>query len=239
MRARWCGLVVGLTGCAVAGDPLADIQYRWDDSRVLCSRPIDDLPGDDINKIGYALAYAEAHQTTPLFHAHTPTETVSFEQLFCMLDLVGRENMEYVTFRDFDQGTRRESFALSFDDEAVDQWYALRGLFRSHGAHVTFFVAGYNVWTDEQRAELAELAAEGHDIEAHGVNHLFADHYLVDHTVEEYVEQEVLPSIAMLEQAGFPITTFAFPGGASTPELSAAVLQHVKFVRVGGASCPE
>jgi peptidoglycan/xylan/chitin deacetylase (PgdA/CDA1 family) len=155
-----------------------------------------------------------------------------------MFDLVNNETIEYVTFNDFGQVSPRSGFALAFDDDAIEKWYEMRGILRAHHARVTFFVAAYHVWTEEQRAMLAELAADGHSVQAHGVNHLFADHYLVDHTVSDYVEQEVLPSIAALKQAGYPVTTFAFPGGASTDELTAAVLDYVPRVRVGGSSCP-
>ena len=47
-----------------------------------------------------------------------------------------------------------------------------------------------------------------------------------------------MPSIRLLRDAGYPVTSFAFPFGASTRELEAALLEHVDRVRVGAGACP-
>src|SRR5437763_681236 len=73
-----------------------------------------------------------------------------------------------------------------------------------------------------QIAELGDLAADGHDIEAHGLDHLDASTYADGPAA--YFDHEVAPEIAKLEAAGFPISTFAYPFGAHTIETNAPIL---------------
>jgi hypothetical protein len=89
-----------------------------------------------------------------------------------------------------------------------------------------------------EHAQLAELAAAGHGIEAHGVHHLDGVVYAREHGAAAYVADEVLPSIQVLEAAGYPVTSFAFPSGTSSRELEALSLAHVARVRVGPGTCP-
>jgi peptidoglycan/xylan/chitin deacetylase (PgdA/CDA1 family) len=217
-----------------------EVQYRWDGAPVVCSKVVDDVAhGDGLTKVGIDLNYAKAHDTAAVLHAHAPMSTVSYEQLDCIFDLATDRDIELVTFSDFiGRSSPHPALALSFDDEAIDAWYAARNLFAKWNAHVTFFVAGYENFTSDQRTKLAELAALGHDIEAHGMYHLNAIDYVAAHGIDDYLQLEVLPYIALLEAAGYPITTYAFPYGASTDEITDAVLEYVPQVRVTRSACP-
>ena len=218
----------------------AEVQYRWDGSRVLCSKTVDDgAVNDGLTKVGAELDYAAAHRTAALLHGHVPLSSISFGQLSCMLQLADERDIELVTFGEFvDGSTPRPALALSFDDDAIDAWYAVRNLFTSRNARVTFFVTGYGAWTDEQKGKLAELSAAGHDVQPHGTYHLNAVDYVAEHGIEDYLEREVLPSIAQLEDAGYPVHTYAFPYGATTDEITEAVLEYVPQVRVTRSACP-
>jgi peptidoglycan/xylan/chitin deacetylase (PgdA/CDA1 family) len=231
--------LVWLAGCS-AYEPGRQVQYQWDGSRVLCSKVIDDLTSHDgLTRIGVELEYAAAHDTAAMFHAHVPLSTISVAQLLCLFDQVDKTNVEMVTFSQFAvPSTPRPALALSFDDAEIDAWYQVRELFAASNAHVTFFVAGYSTWTDGQKARLAELKAMGHDVQAHSVYHLNAVDFVAEHGIDYYLQEEVLPSITALEQAGYPITTFAFPFGATTDEINDAVLEHVPQVRVTRSACP-
>ncbi|HWU90705.1 MAG TPA: polysaccharide deacetylase family protein [Kofleriaceae bacterium] len=215
------------------------LQYDWDDRRVLCSMSIDDRTGASWERIEEQLALARDHGSVAVVHAHVPGETISLEQIDRVLERARREAIETVTFAELSPaGPPRAGLALCFDDHSIGAWYRIRHRLAAHGARVTFFVTRYHERTDEERAQLAELAAAGHDIESHSVSHLEPIPYAAEHGVAGYVADEVLPSIQVLRDAGYPVTSFAFPYGSSTRDLEAAVLEHVDLVRVGAGSCP-
>ena len=211
------------------------LQYEWNDRRVLCSQSIDDITGDVSESfIDDQIEIAIERRSVALFHAHVPHETITIEQLTRALDT----GLDFVTFSELLPGSARPAVALCFDDTAVRAWYDVRDLLDSYGARVTFFVTRYPNWTAEERGMLQELAARGHDVQPHTVDHLNAVDYADAHGIAAYVQDEVLPSIAALQADGYPTTSFAYPFGASTPELDAAVLEHVQRVRVSPGSCP-
>jgi peptidoglycan/xylan/chitin deacetylase (PgdA/CDA1 family) len=121
---------------------------------------------------------------------------------------------------------------LSFDDQAVDTWYAARPMFAAHGARVTFFITRYWIFSAQGRDELHQLAADGHDIEAHTIDHLRAPDYVADHGLRAWLDDEALPSIDVLTADGFdPPVAFAYPFGVRTGETDRAMLDHVSVLR--------
>ncbi len=231
---------IGMAACVEHHTVTEEVQYDWDGAPVLCSKVVDDAAHTgSLTKVGIDLTYALSHDTAAVLHAHTPMTTVSTQQLDCIFDLATQRDIELVTFRELAESRwHRPGLALSFDDEAIDAWYAARDLFKKWNAHVTFFVAGYGSWTGEQRAKLAALAADGHDVQPHGMYHLNAVDYVAEHGIDSYLQREVLPSIEQLRVDGYPITTFAFPYGATNDEINEAVLIHVPQVRVTRSACP-
>ncbi|MBS1122147.1 MAG: Polysaccharide deacetylase [Deltaproteobacteria bacterium] len=230
-------LLVGLVvaGCHDEGY----LQYSWDDRRVLCSNTVDDLTHDGPwDLIDSELELASNRTSVALLHAHEPGRTVSLQAVERLLDLADEYGLDYLTYRELDPDNQhRSGIALAFDDQYIDAWYELRGLLAAHRARVTFFVTRFYSRTDEERAKLAELAAEGHDVEAHSVDHLNALDYVHDHGLDAYLTDEVLPSIQILRDAGYQPTSYAFPFGASDEAIDRAVLEHVERVRVSPAAC--
>jgi hypothetical protein len=49
----------------------------------------------------------------------------------------------------------------------------------------------------------------------------------------------VLPSLAIMEAAGYPATPYAYPFGAHGEVLDTAVLEHVVRVRTTPGECPD
>ncbi len=155
-----------------------------------------------------------------------------------MLLLAEQHHLDYVTYNEMKPGPRRAGIAIAFDDNAVDQWLGIRELLQAHGARVTFFVSRYTLITDDERAGLDVLAADGHDLEPHSVHHLHAHEYIADHGLDAFMTDEVVPSIQVLEQAGYPATTFAYPFGEHSDALDDALLQYVDRVRTTPGECP-
>ncbi len=236
----------GFAGFAVwllvaACHPEGYLQYGWDDQRVLCSNTVDDLthegPWDLIDS---ELELAHNRGSVSLLHAHEPGRTISRGAIERLLAMADSYELDYITYRELAATSpHRGGLALAFDDQYIDAWYDARDLLDAHHAHVTFFVTRFYSRTDDERAKLAQLAAEGHDVQPHSVDHLNAVDYVDAHGLAAYLTDEVVPSIEILRDAGYTPTAYAFPFGASTTALDDAVLEYVQHVRVSPGSCPE
>lgn len=95
----------------------------------------------------------------------------------------------------------------------------------------TFFITRYAQFSATGKAKLAELFADGHAIEAHAVDHRNAYDYVERWGLAAYLADEALPSITALRDDGYPVSLYAYPFGARTDELDAALLGHVAAVR--------
>jgi peptidoglycan/xylan/chitin deacetylase (PgdA/CDA1 family) len=181
---------------------------------------------------------ARAAGDAALFHMHEPGVTVSLDAVDRILANADEYGLDFVTYDELVPGDRRPAMALAFDDTAVDLWYGIRDRLAAHGARVTFFVTRWDTIGQPQRDELRELHDLGHDVEPHTVNHVHAPAYVAEHGMDAYLADEVLPSIEAMRDAGYPPTTLAFPYGETTPEITAAVLEHIDRVRIGPGTCP-
>jgi peptidoglycan/xylan/chitin deacetylase (PgdA/CDA1 family) len=123
--------------------------------------------------------------------------------------------------------------ALSFDDDYEADWFAADHYFGpKYGWKVTFFVTYPNMMTEQDVAQLKSLATEGHEIGCHGLHHVSASVFLQDHTVADYISQEVDPAMAILQaRLGIVTTSFAYPHGTSTPDLDAAMPKQFNLLR--------
>lgn len=216
------------------------LQYTWDDRRILCSQSVDDLTQDpEWDTAREQLRHARDHQTVALLHTHVPAWTVTIAGLQGLFESVAAYGLDYITYPELVPSPEpRAGVALAFDDNAIARWHSLRRMFATHGARVTFFVSRYPTRTPEELAMLAELAADGHAVEAHGVNHLNAETVIPEIGLEAYLADEALPSIYLLRDAGYGTTAFAYPFGRPTTESDAALLGHVDKLRVSPGSCP-
>lgn len=215
------------------------LSYEWDDRKVLCSFSIDDLTAPSPSLlIEEQIQYAAGERRVMLVHAHTPGVTVSRDQLDHVMTLADQAGLDYFGYDDLSPGPRRPGIAIAFDDNSVDEWLSVRDLLTAHHARVTFFVSRYDELTDDQRFGLDRLAADGHDIDAHSVHHIHAPDYIHAHGVDAYVNDEVLPSLAALDQRGYHPTSYAYPWGQYTDAANALILQHVARIRVTLGTCP-
>jgi hypothetical protein len=233
---KWLALAVVVAAC----HDESYLQYNWDDRTVLCSNSVDDLSQEGPwDLVETELELAHDRGTVSLFHAHDPGGTISIAAIERLLGLADQNQLDYVLWREIDPASpHRAGVALAFDDQYIDSWFSIRDVLAAHDAHVTFFLTRFYSRTDEERAKVAQLVADGHDVQAHSVNHLHARDYVRDHGLPAYLADEVLPSIQILRDAGYTPTEFAYPFGESSPEIDTAVLEHVRHVRVSPGSCP-
>jgi hypothetical protein len=100
-------------------------------------------------------------------------------------------------------------------------------------------VCRYETITDEERAGIDVLAADGHDIEPHTVHHLHGNEYVREYGLDQYMTDEVLPSMKVLADAGYPSSTFAYPWGEHTHDVDEAILATgIQRVRTTPGECP-
>lgn len=125
---------------------------------------------------------------------------------------------------------------LSFDDRNFDDWIATLPLFDQYEVKATFFISGP---IDAKALSVSrQLIAHGHAIGAHSVHHLKALDYVREHSMEEYIRDEIDPQLAPWHAAGIPVTSFAFPSSSSDAVTERALLKTFRHLRIGGPMAP-
>lgn len=233
-----------VAGCRSDLGDLDGVFYNGDGRLVHCAVNLDTSAGNNFASIDTALDRAAERNEVVELYAHRPNLSVPLATIEHVLAGARDRNLAFVTYADFAAGTGvGPGLALSFDDAGVQYWMEARPLFQRYQARVTFFVCHYATMSDDERGQVRELANDGHDIAAHSVLHLRAPSYVEDHGLRAYLDDEVLPSIEVLRNDGYPITSYAYPFGARTEELDHAISKYVPVLRsvsfaVGGVADP-
>ncbi len=222
--------VLALTACQHGIEDTDGAFYHFDGRRIHCAVDIDTGTRND-DSIDAALDRARDRAEVVELFAHHPGDTVKASTIEHVLAGARDRGLRFLTYSDLATAEPGPGILFSFDDKWVDAWFGLRSMFAQYGARVTFFIAYYPDYTDAEKSELQQLAADGHDIEAHSIEHRRAPEYVEARGVRAYLDEEVLPSITLLENDGYPVTTFAYPFGARTQETDHAILEHVSYIR--------
>ena len=122
---------------------------------------------------------------------------------------------------------------LSFDDRNILNWEKQIPLFEKYNAHVTFFIDHFDKLTEDQIKALHNLKGAGHAIGCHGLRHLKAAEYSRDHSVEQYIYREILPSIQVMNENGLSPFSFAYPSSNHSNETDEALMQYFRYLRSG------
>lgn len=221
-----------MTGCIRSLDDVDSIYERGDGHAVTCAASLDDVSGHDTASALAALDRALADDATVFLYGHAPGGGLPVERLAAVVAHAEAIGLPTVTFAELAAGgPRRAALALSLDDAAVDAWYDVRDLLADHGARITLFVSRDQNLSDDRRARLRELADLGHDVQAHGWGHVRAPDYVEAHGLRAYLDDEILPNVQVLQADGYDPVAFAYPFGARTGELDAALLEHFAILR--------
>ncbi|MCE9577372.1 MAG: polysaccharide deacetylase family protein [Deltaproteobacteria bacterium] len=198
-----------------------------------CAVDLDTVAGNELDAIHAGLVRARDRGEAIHLYAHSPGRTVPLDKFEAVLADANDLGLPFVTYADLAAGVQPgAAVVLSFDDQDVDAWTALRPTFAAHQVRATFFVSRFYAFTAAGKAELHQLEADGHAIEAHTVFHLNAPDYVADRGLAAWLADEALPSIAVLTDDGFaPPVAFAYPFGARTSETDRAMLAHVPVLR--------
>ncbi|HEX2690442.1 MAG TPA: polysaccharide deacetylase family protein [Kofleriaceae bacterium] len=206
--------------------------YDGDGRTLHCGVNLDSKANVSLESIDSGLDRARDRGEVVELYAHHPGVTVPIDKLVYVLAGAQDRGLQFFTYADFAHGRDvLPGLALSFDDTSVDAWVALRPLFAQYHARVTFFVSRYRNLSDEQHMGLQLLAADGHDIEPHSVQHLRAPDYVDNYGLDAYLRNELDPSIEVLRNDGFEVHAFAYPFGARTSELDHAIAKRVPVIR--------
>jgi peptidoglycan/xylan/chitin deacetylase (PgdA/CDA1 family) len=240
-------LNVMTAGCQTQLNEIGGAFYNGDHRLVHCGVNLDTSARTSIEAIDSALDRARDRGEVAELYTHHPGVTVPVSTIEHVLAGARDRGLTFFTYSDFVHDRPvGPGLALSFDDTSVDAWFALRPLFDQYGAKVTFFVSRYQNIGPDQRAELQQLSAEGHAIEAHTVNHLRAPDYVEQHGLNAYLHDEVDPSFEMLRHDGFVADAFAYPFGARTEQIDHAIGKRVPVLRsvaftyeIVGDPCPD
>jgi hypothetical protein len=230
--------LAGLVACDATLATHGDIYSRGADHLVLCSQNIDDSYGIGVPEIADALDRADGDGTTLHLYTHTPGETIAMTALEGVLAAVADRHMQFATYSDLSAGEVPGSLALAFDDDSVAEWTAIRPLLDRYDARVTFFISGFLNFSEETRAQIQQLADDGHDIEYHSTNHLNAVAYSMMFGMDSYIADDIVPALDAMRAAGHAPTIFAYPGGARDDDTDAALSQYFTHLRAIRSTCP-
>ncbi|WP_051350273.1 polysaccharide deacetylase family protein [Dyadobacter alkalitolerans] len=113
--------------------------------------------------------------------------------------------------------------AISFDDHFINEWFALRPMFRKYNAKVTFFITCPHSLTADEISKLKTLQADGHEIGFHGTIHGKSTE-LIATGPDNYKNIELTPGLAHMAKAGFKPTSYAHPGGNHNDQVDSVLL---------------
>lgn len=115
----------------------------------------------------------------------------------------------------------QKGLLLSFDDYSIDSWREHFDLFEKYDAKVTFFIN----YTDPS-VFCQEAISRGHEIGYHTASHV----NLTEVSESEFYEQAIAP-LEIFREAGYEISSFAYPYGAYEDWMHEELLQHYDTLR--------
>lgn len=236
-RAHALALVLALGACGDNSDQGAAVFHR-DGTRVLGAWRIDGLaPGDP--SVTSLIDDRLVDDGVALLYGHVRDGKTTPAMVEDVLRRTRDDGLAFTTFAELATGAGTgPAVALTFDDADYAAWTALRPIFARYHARATFFVTRFRYATAEDRAALAALAVDGHDIEAHGVDHEDAVAYAAAHGIDALLADQIVPSFADLRAAGYAPLTYAHPFGATTPAIDDAILATGDAVLVRRITTP-
>jgi peptidoglycan-N-acetylglucosamine deacetylase len=121
--------------------------------------------------------------------------------------------------------------ALSFDDRFVKEWYQLRPLLKKYNVKATFYITQPDSLSVEEVNILHEFRKDGHEIGCHGAMHVRSIPYILENSLDEYMENEIFHCLKTMKKHGFSPTTFAHPGGSQMWYSDSELLKHFSLLR--------
>jgi PKD repeat protein len=182
----------------------------------------------------YAWNFGDGGTSSDQNPTHTYTAIGSYTVTLRATNSLGSDTAttaRYITVTEAPPGGSHAGIALTFDDNYVEEWYAIRPMLQQYNAHATFFVAAFGSLDENQIEMLRTLQEDGNEIAFHGTYHTEAEPYLQNHTVQQYLNYEIIPGLTLMRNAGFDPVDFAYPGGSDTPAATQALEGYFEHIR--------
>ncbi|PID62588.1 MAG: hypothetical protein CR986_01040 [Ignavibacteriae bacterium] len=126
---------------------------------------------------------------------------------------------------------RIAGFCLTFDDNYIENWKKIIPILDSNNIKATFFITQIRAISQKEKEIIKLLKSKGNEIAVHGYRHIDANKFLESHTIKEYIEIEIIPSINFLNKLDITPTSFAYPNGFNNDSLDSALLNIFKILR--------
>ena len=125
----------------------------------------------------------------------------------------------------------RAGFCLTFDDAYVREWFKIMELLDSNNVKTTFFVTQINQILQDDIKLLQKIKESGHEIGSHGWQHISSTEFLEQHTIKEYCEEEIVPSIETMESYNLTPISYSYPYGHNCDSLDQVLLEMFSGLR--------
>ncbi|MEL1245794.1 polysaccharide deacetylase family protein [Flavobacterium sp. DGU11] len=120
---------------------------------------------------------------------------------------------------------------LTFDDDYVDDWTAVHAILKEYDWRTTFFVTKFAELDASEIEQLHALKNYGHEIAAHGLNHIDARNYIAQHGADAYLEHEIYPMVSLMDANGLHTRSFAYPFGSRNPTTDGVLFDEFTMLR--------
>ena len=121
---------------------------------------------------------------------------------------------------------------LTFDDNFIDEWFYADSILNKYRWKATFFVSYINSLGKKQFEKLLKLQKSGHEIGGHGYNHYNQSDFIHNHSLKDYMNNEIIPMLEDLKQKTINLSSFAYPYGSRDEKLDSYLLNYFKILRV-------
>ncbi len=124
-------------------------------------------------------------------------------------------------------------FALTFDDNFVDNWFSMRNVFLEYGMKPTFFVSQLYALNQSHIDKLKILESDGGEIGCHTYDHggVTRDFNNNVNLISQYINAQIIPILDEIRALGFDPKSFAYPYGEHEVHYDNAVRAYFPYLR--------
>lgn len=130
-----------------------------------------------------------------------------------------------------DKTTNESGVVITFDDNTVNDWYAVSEVLSFYDWKATFFVSNFNTLFETEILKLKSLKREGHEIAGHGFQHVNSVNYITENGKATYLNVEIYPMLNLMRENGLPITSFSYPFGSRNSSVDSILFNEFKILR--------
>ncbi|PXY43582.1 polysaccharide deacetylase family protein [Flavobacterium hydrophilum] len=130
-----------------------------------------------------------------------------------------------------EQSNLQSGVVITFDDDYVDEWSDVNHILESYDWKATFFITRFNQLSADKINKLKDFKSYGHEIGAHGLNHLNATTFVSSNGGSAYLNQEIFPMVTLMNKSNLPTTSFAYPYGSRNTTTDNLLLNEFQIIR--------